>query len=236
MPRRRRPRYHRPSAPRRRLRPVLEPVPARTAAFLRPRPVPAGADGTAASSAPETRLSRSDRTAAARTADNRSPGRSVNRSSRTRASSSRTCRASPSRAQAIATPGRPSAIRASRPDNGGVATPRSARIVSISRTGTGPSRSRAQRDRMVGSSGSSASAHRMSVTPAGGSSSVFRSAAWASSFIRWASRMMATRAPPSTGRSASSPSRSRMPGTFEPGPPMTTCRPGPSAPTPWTSG
>ena len=68
--------------------------------------------------------------------------------------------------------------------SGASASPWSARIASTSRGPTGPRRSRAQRDRIVGRSGSSASAHRMMVTPAGGSSSVLSSAAWASSFIR----------------------------------------------------
>ena len=70
----------------------------------------------------------------------------------------------------------------------------------------------------------------MRVTPAGGSSSVLSRAAWASSFMRWAASMMATRAPPSTGSRASSPMRSRMPRARAPGPPMTTWRPGPSGP------
>ncbi len=52
---------------------------------------------------------------------------------------------------------------------------------------------RAQRERMVGSSCSSSSAHRMSVVAGGGSSSVLSSADCATSFIRWASRMIATR-------------------------------------------
>ena len=71
----------------------------------------------------------------------------------------------------------------------------------MSRAPSVPSRIRAQRDRTVGSSRSSSSATRISVVPAGGSSSVLSSADWASSFIRSASRMIATRATPSTGSS-----------------------------------
>ena len=98
-------------------------------------------------------------------------------------------------------PGRPPARRAEpgRPA-GASARPCSARIASMSRTPTGPSRIRAQRDRIVGSSRSSSSAQRMIVTPAGGSSRVLSRAAWASSFIRWAHSMIATRAPPSIGQ------------------------------------
>ena len=59
-----------------------------------------------------------------------------------------------------------------------------ARIASMSRTPTGPSRIRAERDRIVGSNGSSASAHSTIVAPAGGSSRVLSSAACASSFRR----------------------------------------------------
>ena len=54
----------------------------------------------------------------------------------------------------------------------------------MSRGPTGPRRIRAQRERTVGSRRASSSAHRTIVTPAGGSSSVLSSAAWASSFIR----------------------------------------------------
>ena len=54
----------------------------------------------------------------------------------------------------------------------------------MSRAPTSPSRTRKQRERTVGRSRPSASAHRMIVTPAGGSSSVLSRADWASSFIR----------------------------------------------------
>ena len=63
----------------------------------------------------------------------------------------------------------------------------------VARRRPSPSRSRAQRDRTVGRRRSSSSAHRMMVTPAGGSSSVLSRADWASSFMRSAPSMMATR-------------------------------------------
>ncbi len=64
-------------------------------------------------------------------------------------------------------PTRPPASRASRAAVGGSASSRSASRRSMSRTPTGPSRMRAQRDRTVGSSRSSSSAHRISVVPGG---------------------------------------------------------------------
>ena len=67
-------------------------------------------------------------------------------------------------------------------------------------------------------------------TPAGGSSSVLSNADWASSFMRSAASMMATRAPPSTGMRASSAMSSRTPGYLASGPPITTWRPGPVGP------
>ncbi len=111
-------------------------------------------------------------------------------------------------------------------------------MVSISRGPVGPSRSRAQRDRTVGSRRSSWSAQSTIVTRGGGSSSVFRSAFWASSFICEAPSTMATRAPPSTGRKASRWRRSRTPGGFfgSSGSPMTTWPPAPSGPSRCRSG
>ena len=79
-----------------------------------------------------------------------------------------------------------------------------------------------------GSSRSSSSATRISVVPAGGSSSVLSSADWASSFMRCASRMIATRATPSTGSSDSSVTRSRTP-RLPSLPPIRPGRPGPRA-------
>ena len=64
----------------------------------------------------------------------------------------------------------------------------------MSRDPTSPRRRRKQRDRTVGRRRASWSAHRTIVTPAGGSSSVLSSADWASSFIRSAASMIATRA------------------------------------------
>ena len=64
----------------------------------------------------------------------------------------------------------------------------------MSRDPTSPRRRRKQRDRTVGRRRASWSAHRTMVTPAGGSSRVLSSADWASSFIRSAASMMATRA------------------------------------------
>ena len=106
----------------------------------------------------------------------------------------------------------------------------------MSRAPTRPSRTRKQRERTVGRSRPSASAHRMIVTPAGGSSSVLSRADWASSFIRSADSMIATRAPPSTGISWSSPMRSLTPRARASDPPMTTCRPGPTGASRWRSG
>ena len=107
----------------------------------------------------------------------------------------------------------------------------------MSRTPTGPSRMRAQRDRTVGSSRSSSSAHRISVVPAGGSSSVLSSADCASSFMRCASRRTATRAPPSTGSSASSTARPRtVPGSGWRRSPMRIWPPAPSGSRRWRSG
>ena len=81
----------------------------------------------------------------------------------------------------------------------------------MSRAPTSPRRSRKQRDRTVGRRRASWSAQSRIVTPAGGSSSVLSRADWASSFIRSALSMIATRAPPSTGMSSSSPTRSLTP-------------------------
>ncbi len=89
---------------------------------------------------------------------------------------------------------------------------------------------RKQRDRTVGRRRASWSAQSTIVTPAGGSSRVLSRADWASSFIRSAPSMIATRAPPSTGISGSSPMRSVTPRYFASGPPMTTWRPGPAGP------
>ena len=88
----------------------------------------------------------------------------------------------------------------------------------MSRAPTSPSRTRKQRERTVGRSRPPASAHRMIVTPAGGSSSVLSRADWASSFIRSAPSTIATRAPPSTGISGRSPIRSRTPRNLRVGP------------------
>ena len=106
----------------------------------------------------------------------------------------------------------------------------------MSRAPTSPRRSRKQRDRTVGRRRASWSAQSRIVTPAGGSSRVLSRADWASSFIRSALSMMATRAPPSTGMSSSSPTRSLTPRYFASGPPMTTWRPGPAGPRRWRSG
>ena len=84
-------------------------------------------------------------------------------------------------------------------------------MASMSRAPTSPRRSRKQRDRTVGRRRASWSAQRRIVTPAGGSSRVLSRADWASSFIRSALSMIATRAPPSTGMSSSSPTRSLTP-------------------------
>ncbi len=176
------------------------------------------------------------RVAAARTAASRAETGASMRSSSVLTSSSRASSASGSRAHASATPGRPPEILASRAASGASAASSSTSRASMSRGPTGPRRIRAQRDRMVGSSGSSASAQRIRITPAGGSSRVLSRAAWASSLRRCAPSMIATRAPPSTGRSASSVTRSRMPRCFEPGPPITTWRPGPSGASRCTSG
>ena len=73
------------------------------------------------------------------------------------------------------------------------ASPSMSRVAERSRAG--PARS----DRTVGRSRSSSSAHRMSVCPRRGSSSVLSSAFCASWFIRWASSTIATRTPPSIG-------------------------------------
>ena len=118
----------------------------------------------------------------------------------------------------------------------GSSMPCSARIASMARGPTGPRRSRAQRERMVGRSGSSASAHRTRTTPVGGSSSVLSNAAWASSFMRWADSTMATRAPPSTGMSASSAMRSRMPRALRSRTADDDLAPGPSGPSRCRSG
>ncbi len=56
----------------------------------------------------------------------------------------------------------------------------------------------------------------MRTVPAGGSSRVLRNAAWASSVIRSAALMTATRAPPSTGIRARSRTRSRTPRSSRP--------------------
>ncbi len=98
---------------------------------------------------------------ASRIATSRRAGPWPSRSSRVRASSPRIRTASGARAYAMAAPGRPAARRASRAASGGSATPCSPRIASMSRTPTGPSRRRAQRERTVGSSLSSSSAHRI---------------------------------------------------------------------------
>ena len=77
------------------------------------------------------------------------------------------------------------------------------------------------------------------MTPAGGSSRVLRSAACASSFIRWRRSTIATRAPPSTGSSDSScdevADAARHVWTCS-GPPMMTWPPGPTGRSQWRSG
>ncbi len=173
---------------------------------------------------------------AARAAASRADGRASVKSSRSRASSARIRTASGARAYARARPGRPPASLPSRDAVGGSATAWSARIASMSRGPTSPRRTRAQRDRTVGSSRASPSAQSTMVTPDGGSSSVLRSADCASSFIRSAPSMIATRGPPSTGMRASSEMRSRTPRQREPGPPITTWRPGPTGSRRWRSG
>ena len=119
---------------------------------------------------------------------------------------------------------------------GASASPRSSRSSSIARGPTGPSRIRTHRDRMVGSSRSSSSAHSRKTTPGEGSSSVRRRAFWASSFIRCADSTIATRTDPSAGRRARSAISSRTPGSGEPGPPMRTWPPGPDGRRRWRSG
>ena len=129
------------------------------------------------------------------------------------------------RASATASPGRPPESRARRAASGASPMPASTRMPSTSRRATGPSRIRTQRDRIVGRSRSSSAAVRMRTVPSGGSSRVLRNAAWASSVIRSAAVDDATRAPPSTGRSARSRTRSRTPRSSRP--PIGITLPGP---------
>ena len=168
---------------------------------------------------------------AARAAASRADGRAPVRSSRTRVSSARIEHGF----------GRPRVgERETRPATGQAAEPGGGRRVGQAVVGQ-DGLDVARPDQARAGPGSSAtgrsagagprwSAHSTIVTPAGGSSRVLSSADWASSFIRSAPSMMATRAPPSTGIRASSPMRSRMPRNLASGPPMTTWRPGPTGP------